>query len=70
MSGMGVKAHRRIEARPPWAVWCRRRRSRAARAALVAALAVEHHAEGAALPLLVLSMTPGMLAWDPSRAWR
>jgi hypothetical protein len=33
--------------------------------ALVAALAVEHHAEGAAVPLLVLSAAPGVLAWEP-----
>lgn len=33
--------------------------------ALVAALAVEHHADGAAIPLLVLSDAPGLLAWEP-----
>jgi hypothetical protein len=32
---------------------------------MVCALAVEHHAEGAALPLLVLSSAPGLLGWDP-----
>lgn len=33
--------------------------------ALVALLAVEHHADGAVLALLVLSNAPGALAWDP-----
>jgi hypothetical protein len=33
--------------------------------ALVAALAVEHHAAGAAIPLLILSDAPGLLAWEP-----
>jgi hypothetical protein len=33
--------------------------------AQVAALAVEHHADGAAIPLLILSDTPGLLAWEP-----
>jgi len=33
--------------------------------ALVAALAVEHHTEGAAVPLLVLSEAPGVLASEP-----
>ncbi|MCC6832007.1 MAG: hypothetical protein IT200_11730 [Thermoleophilia bacterium] len=32
--------------------------------AMVAVLAVEHHAEGLAVPLLVLSQAPGMLAWE------
>jgi hypothetical protein len=32
---------------------------------LVAALCVEHHADGALLPLLVLSGAPGALGWDP-----
>jgi hypothetical protein len=31
---------------------------------MVAVLAVEHHAEGVAVPLLVLSQAPGMLAWE------
>jgi hypothetical protein len=33
---------------------------------LVAALAVEHHAEGAVIPFLVVSETPGLLDWDPA----
>jgi hypothetical protein len=33
-------------------------------AALV--LVVEHHAEGAALPILILSDAPGLLEWDPA----
>lgn len=33
--------------------------------ALVMALAVEHHADGAAIPLLILSDAPGLLAWEP-----
>lgn len=33
---------------------------------LVAALAVEHHADGLAVALLVLSGAPGLLEWDPS----
>lgn len=33
---------------------------------LVAALCVEHHADGALLPLLVLSGAPGALGWDPA----
>ena len=33
---------------------------------LVAALGVEHHAEGAVVPLLVLSDAPGLLEWNPS----
>jgi hypothetical protein len=32
---------------------------------LVAALAVEHHAEGAVVPFLVVSDAPGLLDWDP-----
>jgi hypothetical protein len=36
----------------------------------LAALAVEHHADGAALPLLVLSDAPGPLAWEPSEGLR
>lgn len=32
---------------------------------LIAALCVELHAEGAVLPLLVLSDAPGLLGWDP-----
>ena len=32
--------------------------------ALVAALAVELHAEGAAIPMVVLSEAPGVLSWD------
>jgi hypothetical protein len=34
---------------------------------LVMALCVEMHAEGAVLPLLVLSDAPGLLGWDPVR---
>lgn len=34
---------------------------------LVVALCVEVHAEGAVLPVLVLSDAPGLLGWDPSR---
>ncbi len=33
---------------------------------LVAALAVEHHADGFVVPLLVLSGAPGLIEWDPS----
>jgi hypothetical protein len=33
--------------------------------ATVVALCVEHHAEGVAVPLLVLSEAPGLLRWDP-----
>src|SRR5207244_4403223 len=33
---------------------------------LVAALAVEHHAEGAVVPFLVVSEAPGLLDWDPA----
>ena len=33
---------------------------------LVAALGVEHHADGAVVPLLALSDAPGLLEWDPS----
>jgi len=33
---------------------------------LVAALAVEHHAEGAVIPFLVVSEAPGLLDWDPA----
>lgn len=33
--------------------------------ALVMALAVEHHADGAAIPLLILSDAPGLLAREP-----
>lgn len=32
--------------------------------ALVAVLAIEHHTEGLAVPLLVLSQAPGMLSWE------
>jgi hypothetical protein len=35
---------------------------------VVAAMAVEHHTEGAAVPLLVLSDAPGVLGWDPVAA--
>lgn len=31
----------------------------------VAALAVEHHADGVVIPLLMLSGTPGLLEWEP-----
>ena len=34
---------------------------------LVVALSVELHAEGAVLPLLVLSDAPGLLGWDPAQ---
>ncbi len=34
---------------------------------LVVALCVEVHAEGAVLPLLVLSDAPGLLGWDPAQ---
>jgi hypothetical protein len=34
--------------------------------AMVAALCVEHHAQGAAVPLLLLSEAPGLLRWDPA----
>jgi len=34
---------------------------------LVVALCVEVHAEGAVLPLLVLSDAPGLLGWDPGK---
>lgn len=33
--------------------------------ALVAVLGVEHHTDGAAIPLLILSDAPGLLAWEP-----
>ena len=37
---------------------------------LVAPLVVELHAEGAVLPLLVLSDAPGLLGWDPVQGLR
>jgi hypothetical protein len=33
---------------------------------LVAVLGVEHHADGAVIPLLVLSDAPGLVEWDPA----
>ncbi len=33
---------------------------------LVAALGVEHHADGAVVPLVVLSGAPGLVEWDPA----
>jgi hypothetical protein len=33
---------------------------------MVAVLAVEHHAEGAVVPFLVVSEAPGLLDWDPA----
>lgn len=37
---------------------------------LVAVLSVEHHAEGAVLPLLILSEAPGLLGWDVAAGLR
>ncbi len=34
-------------------------------ATAVMALAVEHHAEGAAIPVVIVSDAPGLLTWDP-----
>lgn len=33
---------------------------------LVAVLGIEHHADGMAMPLLVLSESPGLVEWEPS----